>query len=94
LSACAACLTERSDVIARLDSLELDLREQSTTTEKNFRMVFETLRRLLDDGADTNAGRIDFRLHETAEGYSANQRALRRRGDNLYSNSRAKRKSR
>lgn len=64
-------LAERSDVIARLDSLELDLREQSTTTEKNFRVVFETLRRLLDDGADTNAGRIGFRLHETAEGYSA-----------------------
>ena len=80
--------------------LELDLREQSTTTKKNFRVVFETLRRLLDDGADTNAGRIGFRLHEIAEGYSAQRgNALRgSRSDNAYSNpysnSRAKRKSR
>ncbi len=64
-------LAEGSDVVARLDALELDLREQSSATEKHLRVIFETLRRLLDQGADTNAGRIGFRLHEGGQGYSA-----------------------
>lgn len=70
-------LAERGDVIARLDALEDGLKQQGAATEKHLRVVFETLRRLLDDDQDTTAGRIGFRLHETGGGYVARKSARR-----------------
>jgi hypothetical protein len=57
-------LAERGDVLARLDALEQEMRTSNATTEKHLRVVFETLRRLLDDDSATDAGRIGFKLHE------------------------------
>jgi hypothetical protein len=62
-------LSERGDILARLETVEEELRAHTTTTDKNLRIVFETLRRLLDDESDTSAGRIGFRLNERKSGY-------------------------
>lgn len=55
-------LSERGDILARLEKIEDEVRTHTTTTDKNLRLVFETLRRLLDDDSDTTAGRIGFQL--------------------------------
>ena len=70
-------LAERGDVIARLDALEDGLKQHGAATEKHLRVVFETLRRLLDDDQDTTAGRIGFRLHENGGAYSAGRSSRR-----------------
>jgi hypothetical protein len=57
-------LSERGDILARLETVEEELRTHTTATDKNLRLVFETLRRLLNDDSDTTAGRIGFRLQE------------------------------
>ncbi len=61
-------LGERSDVHDRLDVLEEGRKGQSATSERNFRVVFETLRRLLDEQDETAAAqpRVGFRLNEAA----------------------------
>ena len=65
-------LAENSGVLARLDVLEEGLKGQSATSERNFRVVFETLRRLLDEQDDDAAEppRVGFRLNEAANAYS------------------------
>jgi phage regulator Rha-like protein len=67
-------LAERGDVLARLEALEDEVRSSNATTEKNLRVVFETLRRLLDDESTTTPGRIGFRLHERGPAYRADAR--------------------
>jgi hypothetical protein len=62
-------LAERGDVLARLEALEDEVRSSNATTEKNLRVVFETLCRLLDDESTTTPGRNGFRLHERGPAY-------------------------
>jgi ORF6N domain len=63
-------LAEHSGVLARLDALEEGLKGQHATSERTFRVVFETLRRLLDETDDTEPTRVGFRLGEAGDGYS------------------------
>jgi hypothetical protein len=63
-------LTEHSGVLARLDALEEGLKGRHNASERNFRVVFETLRRLLDEQDDTVPARVGFRLNETDGAYS------------------------
>lgn len=72
-------LAKRDDLAERLDSLEADLKGQRTATDRNFRMVFETLRRLLDEQDDSEPARVGFRLNEAGEAYSATPVRRRRR---------------
>jgi hypothetical protein len=67
-------LAEHSGVLARLDALEEGLKGQNTTSERNFRVVFETLRRLLDEQDDTVPARVGFRLNEAGGAYSVARR--------------------
>ena len=63
-------LAEHSGVLARLDALEEGLKGHGATSERNFRVVFETLRRLLDEQDDSEPARVGFRLNEAGAGYS------------------------
>jgi hypothetical protein len=71
-------LAERSDVLARLDALEQGLKGHGATSERNFRVVFATLRRLLDEQDGAVPARVGFRLEEAGAGYHAAARPPRR----------------